>query len=326
MRAVSCLLALLVVGSISSSTALAQTADELGAPPQGSTFTGGAPEAPPSADEPIPEPPTGDTRDEDEGEAREGFPEPRSSVALSETDGFRMPPQLATRLRVLDTDFTALSSRGGNALVDGILSIVTGGLGVALGFLVDNDLLSTYFFLYGGAGIVRGVVDIALSPDAETPAIQFAHMPMSTMAEVRTRLRYGERELESLADDTRLVRVLDASLNIGVGVAIVPLYLGPKLSDETPYEPSFFDYFVFIGAGISVISGVVNLLSESEAERRWDAYVELRDRLENGTSDEDEEDVESDEVAERPSFPSQTHLSAGPLPGGGGAVVLRRTF
>ena len=40
-----------------------------------------------------------------------------------------------------------------------------------------------------------------------------------------------------------------------------------------------FDWFVLIGAGISTISGVITLLSSTEAERRWSAYEELRDRL-----------------------------------------------
>jgi hypothetical protein len=123
--------------------------------------------------------------------------------------------------------------------------------------------------------VARGIVDLTIMPNAQDAAIAFAHMPMTTVPEVRDRLRYGEHELESLADRTRHARVLDASISIGVGAAFVPLYLGPndwKVNDAV-------DYFVLIGSAISVISGLINLLTRSEAERRWAAYRELRSRL-----------------------------------------------
>lgn len=222
---------------------------------------------------------------------------PSAALAGAADEGVRIPSRIATRLRVLDADFNALSSRGSNALVDGILSILTGGLSITLGYFIDHEFLTPYLYVYGAAGIARGIIDLTLMPDPHGPYIEFSHMPMGTMAQVNERLDYGERELESLADRTRLARILDASINILVGVSIVPLYLGPN-----EFEVDTFGTFVIIGASISVISGVINLLSRSEAERRWSAYEELSERLER----------------EEQSAALRLRWGAMPLPGGAG--------
>ena len=204
-----------------------------------------------------------------------------SEAATSRTDNpdLRIPSRIATRMRVLEGSLQAIAARGGNSIVDGILSLLSGGLSISLGIWVktsgDDNFLSTYLFLWGTTNVARGILDLALSPNATKPAITFAHMPMSTMDEVRERLRFGENALEKMARRRRITRILDASLNIAAGVAVVPFYLGPnefKVDDP-------FDYFVIIGSGISVITGIINLATRSNAERRWSAYEELRDRL-----------------------------------------------
>jgi len=205
---------------------------------------------------------------------------------------------------MLESDFAALSSRGGNNVVNGVLSIVTGGLSVTLGFVIEDEFLSSYLFVFGGAGIAQGIIEMALLPNPSDSAIAFSHMPMGTMGEVEARLRYGEEELESIADRTRLARILDSSINIGSGVAIVPLYLGPK-----DFDVDAIGVFVLIGAGISVASGLVNLLTRSEAERRWASYRDLRDRL---TQTEETRGID-------------VGVGAMPLPGGG-VVSLRASF
>jgi hypothetical protein len=40
-----------------------------------------------------------------------------------------------------------------------------------------------------------------------------------------------------------------------------------------------FDYFVLLGSGISVVTGLINLVTRSTAEKYWDAYTELNQRL-----------------------------------------------
>jgi len=271
------------------------------------------PSAPPQAPEPeageageVPPPPDGvapPSSYDAEGPGDTRYPSPAAAIGGTTSEGVRIPSRIATRLRVLDADFNALSSRGGNALVDGILSILTGGLAITLGYFVDDEFLTPYLYVYGAAGVARGIIDLTLMPDPHDPYIEFSHMPMNTMAQVHERLDYGERELESLADRTRLVRILDASINILVGVSIVPLYLGPN-----DFEVDTFGVFVIIGASISVISGIINLLTRSEAERRWSAYEELSERLER--------------EEERANL--QLHWGAMPVPGGGAFTLGAR--
>lgn len=202
----------------------------------------------------------------------------------SDDPDVRIPSRLATRLRVLDGSLTALAARG-SGIIDGVLSIVSGGLSVGLGVYIHRrdpgeKYLASYLYLWGGANIARGIIDLALRPRAQRPAIQFSHLPMGNLDEVEARLQFGEQALEALAGRARLARILDASISIGAGAAVIPLYLGPN--DFRFDEP--FDYFVVIGSGISVITGIINLATRTDYERRWNAYQELRDRL---TADED---------------------------------------
>lgn len=211
-----------------------------------------------------------------------------TGLSAADDTNLQIPSRVATRLRVLDADFAYLAGRGGNHIVDGVLSIVSGGLSVSLGFIIDEELLQTYLFTFGAASIVRGIIDLILDPDASDSAIEYGHMPMTTMQEVHDRLAFGEAELESLADMSRLSRILDASINIASGLAIVPLYLGPK-----EFAVDTFGAIVLVGAGVSVVTGVISLFTQTEAERRWDAYDELRARLEGEeTGDDGEERAE----------------------------------
>jgi hypothetical protein len=236
------------------------------------------PAAPPSSYEgvDVPAPPGSEPGIRYPGEER---PRPR---AMTTDAGVRIPSGMATRLRALDSDFQVLAARGGGSLVDGILGILTGGLAVTLGVLLFDEPssagglnMSPYLFTYGGASVARGILSLVLMTNPSGSAIAYSHMPMTNMDEVRARLEYGERELASLADRSRLSRILDGSLNVAVGLAIIPIYLGPNNFEIV----NTFDWFVLIGAGISAISGVITLLSSTEAERRWSAYEELRDRL-----------------------------------------------
>lgn len=262
----------------------AQSARELGSPvgnPAETRAPQGQPAPPPSTYESVQVPPPPGSAQPGTGIQYPGEPTVRRRPMTTDA-GMRIPSGIATRLRALDSDFQVLAARGGGSIVDGVLGLLTGGLTITIGILLWNEdpgpgglNMSPYLFTYGGASVLRGILDLVLMTNPSGPAITFAHMPMTTMDEVQARLDYGERELASLADRSRLSRILDGSINVAVGLAIIPIYLGPNNFEVV----NTFDWFVLIGAGISAISGVITLLSSTEAERRWSAYEELRDRL-----------------------------------------------
>jgi len=296
-RPVAILLALLVSASVASAQSDAEGAATLDAPP-------GSTEAPPdratpegpTTTEPSPATPEGAaTGDPDPSGAAippppaptAGYgtpvypgPQPDLPGATAGESGLRLPSSIATRMRVLDSSLQVLSARGSNNIVDGVLSMVSGGVSIGLGIWARRDGLrdlARYAFLLGSVSVTRGVLDLALSPNPRTPAIKFGHMPMRTLDQARARLQFGENALEALARRTRAVRLVDASLSIVSGAAVVPIFLHGK--DYKFTDP--LDYFIVIAAGISVITGIINLVSRSDAERRWEAYEELRDRLED---------------------------------------------
>ncbi len=219
-----------------------------------------------------------------------------SSWALAEPGGeLRIRSSISTRLRALDADLQVLAARGGGSIVDGVLAIAMGAVSIGIGVFMDvsgsapGPSIAPYLYLYGGAGITRGVLDFVFMQNPSGVAITYTHMPMGSLSEVRARLRYGERELESLAQTAEIARILDGALSIGTGLAVIPVYLGPN---NFRIENAF-DYFVLIGAAISATTGIITLFSTHEAERRWSAYRELRDRLiETPQGAEDEAELE----------------------------------
>lgn len=243
--------------------------------------------------------------------------------------GFDVPGHVATRLRVLDGDLTALKARGGSHVVDGVLSMVAGGASITIGIVLNqnddspgsDDVVSELLYVVGTAAIARGIVNLTLMPDAREPATEFAHMPMRNRREIEERLAFGESTLEHLADRHRTVRLIDAGLNMGVGVAMLPVWLA---NNDGGFD-SAGDYFVVISAGISLLSGIVTLVSQSDAERRWDAYERLRERLlrEAREAGGDGATLDADVgIAWRQRHPARgPRLVAGPAPGGGLAGV-----
>ncbi len=205
----------------------------------------------------------------------------------------RLRSSVATRMRALSADLQVLSLRGDGSVVDGVLALVMGATTIGIGIAIDlsgsspGPSLTPYLYVYGSAGILRGILDFAFMQSPSSAAVAFTHMPMADLADVRARLRFGEHALESLASNAELSRILDGSLSIATGLAVVPIYLGPTNFTFT----SAFDYFVLIGAAVSVTTGTITLFSTNESERRWAAYRELRDRLlatEQGAADEAE--------------------------------------
>jgi hypothetical protein len=69
--------------------------------------------------------------------------------------------------------------------------------------------------------------------------------------------------------------MIDGSLLAGAGVLAVPLLL---IRDDFGFDAAL-DYFVVAGAGVSLLVGVATLLMPTEAEKRYDAYLDLRERI-----------------------------------------------
>lgn len=188
----------------------------------------------------------------------------------------------ATRLRVLGANLRALGGTG-NSTLNGIVSIISGGAVAGLGAYLrlegEDPLISSYFFILGGANITRGIVELALPTGAGDDSIAFENMPQRRPEEVQSRIHFGETALASVARRNRISRMLNGSINIAAALAIVPLHLAPngfRVDD-------FYDVFILVGSGISLVTGIVGLVTRSSAERRWLAYQSLDARLESAT-------------------------------------------
>ena len=268
---------------------------------------GAAPDAAPDAAIPPPPAPAA-------GYGTPVYPGPSGEApGFVVAEGVRLPSNLATRLRVIDSSLSVLAARGGNRIVDGVLSMVSGGVSIGLGIYarhIEEVEIARYAFVMGSVYLAGGIIDLALTPNPRTQAIQFSHMPMRTLEEAEARLAYGERALENLARRSRQVRVIDASLSIASGIAVAPLFLHPKDYEFT--DP--LDYFIIVAAGISVITGIINLATRSDAERRWDAYEELGERL-------DTEEA-AGALAETPRGPRILGGGVSPVQGGATAGVV----
>ncbi|MCA9615372.1 MAG: hypothetical protein KC586_21600 [Myxococcales bacterium] len=235
-------------------------------PVESASDLGSVPPPPPGGYDPAVRYPTA----EPQTPSAPGFRAPQASEMA-------VPSRLATRLRVLDASLGALAARGNNGVVDGVLAIAGGGTLIGLGAWVRDDRreMGLYMMMMGSANVVRGIVGLAINPRPARSNVAFTNMPMGNLEEVQARLDFGERELETIARRSKTLRILDASLNMAAGIAIVPVYLAPN--DFKVVDP--FDYFILIGSGISVLSGLISLFTRSDAERRWEAYQDLRDRL-----------------------------------------------
>ncbi|MCB9626901.1 MAG: hypothetical protein H6725_05990 [Sandaracinaceae bacterium] len=203
-----------------------------------------------------------------------GLPSPSGYVPPAPV-GFQLDADTATRLRVLDSDLQQLA-RAGNPIASGVITMATGGLSIALAFLATEDsFLRNYLVLYGSANVLTGLTELAIRPNASGASIAFTHMPMGNASEAQARLLFGEAALQRIARRARAARLITASLDVAVGLAIIPMFLGPN--DFSVRDP--FDYFVLLGSGISVVTGLINLVTRSPAEKYWAAYGELDQRL-----------------------------------------------
>jgi hypothetical protein len=251
----------------------------------------------------IPEPPGAEPREA-----------PPRSYGVTAVDA-----NLQQRLRALDSTWAALANTGGPQWFSGIGGIIGGGASIAIGaILLDIDttgganFIAPYLITLGATSVLRAtLVDLILPPNPRPTAIRFANMPDGTQEQALERVRFGEEELEALAEYSMIVRIVDASLSIAGALAVVPAYLVPR--DWTIVDP--LEALIFIGPGLSLIFGVITLASPSGAEQRWDAYKDLRRRLEGG-------DTAALPRETGPTFSAGFSID----PRGGGAATLTGRF
>lgn len=218
------------------------------------------------------------------------------------------PPRLDldNRLRALDVTWATLGAQGGPDIANAILSILGGGIEIALGalFLEFNpdagEAMAAFFITLGAATVVRTVlVEFILRPDPRGPALEYQHMPNGTRAQRLRRLEYGEQQLASLAERSFIMRMVDGGINVAAAIAVVPAYLlarGPAFTE--------LEALIFIGPAISLVTGIIRLASPTPAEQRWSAYQQMRQRM-----DERRERGEEAELAIPP--PSGVELTYG---------------
>jgi len=242
----------------------------------------------------VPAPPSYDGDDSDE--ASDG-----SGVAQH---------HLADRLRALDATWASLGALGVN-YTNSVLGLVLGAGQVVIGGVLLEvgggwEVMAPFFFVTGGVQIVRTIlVDFVLRPNPQPIAIEYATMRAGTHAQQLARVRFGEEQLASIAEQSMILRFVDSGINVAGAAALVGAYLGLR-NGSAPFEP--VELIFFIGPAISTVVAVINLFNPTSAERRWDAYREMRDRQEREVATLDVEPV----------------LTADPR--GGGYVGLRGTF
>ncbi|HJL20562.1 MAG TPA: hypothetical protein RMH99_33200 [Sandaracinaceae bacterium LLY-WYZ-13_1] len=270
----------------------------------------------PDADASGPAPSRSVTTDPDYADAVE-VPEPPGVPVVGGDDAGGVAPTVRERLRLLDSTWQVLANTGGPAWFDGIAGIVGGGISIALGAILleldpggSGERLAPYLITLGSTAVVRAaLVDLILPPNPRPTAIRYANMPDATPEQARERLAYGERELEALAEYSMILRILDGGLSIAGALAVVPAYLAPN--DWTISE---LEALIFLGPALSLVFGIITLASPSPAERRWDAYREMRDR-------EGEPRAEAD-----PGITWHAGFAIDPRNGGRGSATLTGRF
>lgn len=203
-------------------------------------------------------------------------------AALGTSDRLRIPSTIATRLRALEGDLSALAQRGSGYIVDGVVQLLSSGISIAVGVLFltassspTGDQMAAYLFSVSGVGVARGLLTLLLPVTPSESAVAYLHpTPMTSYREVRERLRAREDELHGLADAAMVGRVVDGSLGLASAAAMIPLFAVFGFNERDPYS-----YIMLLLAGVSAVTGTITLFSTSDAERRWSSYTELRDRL-----------------------------------------------
>lgn len=190
---------------------------------------------------------------------------------------------LIDRLRALDATWATLGMKG-TSYTNSVFSLVAGASLIVIGGVLlevdssagttDYEIIAPMLLVMGGVSIARTIiVDFVLRPNPQPIAIEYARMPSGTRAQQLARLRYGEEQLEAIAERSMILRFVDSGINIASVAALIGMYL--EIRGDRDFEA--IEAIFFIGPAISTVIAVINLFSPSSAEQRWDAYREMRE-------------------------------------------------
>ncbi len=210
--------------------------------------------------------------------AADGIPEPPGYGSLSLSGD---QDHVARRLRALDATWSVLGAQG-VSYTNSVLSLILGAAQVVIGGVLYEvggsfELFAPIFIVTGGVQVARTIiVDFILRPNPQPIGLEYLSMPGATEDQRLARLRYGEAQLEALAERSAIIRYVDSGINLAGAVGLVAAYFGirPSGVDFDPVELIFF-----IGPAVSTVIAVMNLFGQSSAERRWEAYQEMRERM-----------------------------------------------
>lgn len=321
------LLAIVAI-ALSAAPALAQrgAASQLGNPVTGEPGQV-APPSPVTSDMVVPPPPSyqGEVAPSYQDQIEQGQ-EAVEPIAAAGEDADAPPAEVNTRLRALDATWQSLVYTGGPNWMNFVVALIGGGLQVGLGAWMATqgppwDGLAPMLISFGAIGLISPVLRLILRPDASGPALRYGTMPDSSRAEALARMRYGEEQLESYANAFFVMRMIDASVSVGAGVAMGAISIA--IFGFDPANP--ISYFLFLGPAIQLINGIIEFATPTPAEQRWALYVRMRDQLR--ARRHAGENVSELDLAV-PSF-TEPRFSFGAAPdpqGGGGFAVLSGTF
>lgn len=203
-------------------------------------------------------------------------------VAPRPTAPRRRPSLLRERLRLLDTGVVPIAERSRDArITDGIIQLAVGAAFVTLGFVLpsiasDSPGVETYQYLswfQGGYGVAGGLTQLLWAPSRERLSRAYAAMPRATAAERRARVRFGEQSLEEMADDGRRRRFLLPVISSVAQFATLTILYRDQIFDGAPMpEPEAINYLMIGLTGVTVVTTLLNMLSQSPEEALRDRY------------------------------------------------------
>jgi len=188
--------------------------------------------------------------------------------------------ELDARLGILDSTWQTLALSGRINWGSFVFPFIMGGLEVGGGVIMTQvgpplNSFAPFLLVTGGVTVLRPLVRLLVRPNATAPATHYLGMPRGTRAEALARLRYGEEQLEAYASAYSLMRVLDACLGMATGVGIaVGWFAQSGFSFTNP-----FSYLILLAPAASLVSGIIQIVTPSSVERRWNAYVQMRREL-----------------------------------------------
>lgn len=181
---------------------------------------------------------------------------------------------------MLDRALLTLPDRSRDArITSGLINLAVGAGLVGLGFAPiwgEGSAPSVPQYLVwfqGGYNVAQGAVELIWAPARERLARQYIAMPVSTAAQRRARVRFGEESLDEIAADGRRRRVLAAVTSVAYSLGTLGIFYRDQLFDGAPLpEPEGLNYLVIGSIGLQTIITVIGAFTTSNDERLRDTY------------------------------------------------------